>query len=240
MYKKGDRVVCVNAGECRGLESSPELENGALYWVARDQTDPNEIVIYYFLRGGEPRRVSYWAERFCPAAGAPAQAPGQKDDQAKLRVDLIPADALLYVLREVEADRAVECSTDTAIEALTEFEAIGDLTDLALAVAYCLELVDPSRPLLVANGLGLEEVARVLHYGAHLAPRPDGTKGYGENNWEGVRPVKRYTSAMLRHLLRLAAGETNDRESSLHHAAHAACCGLFVIAVHLRTNGGES
>lgn len=169
---------------------------------------------------------------------APAASPGQKDDSRKLRTDLIPADALAYMLQTIGPDSGGACTTDHAVEALAEYLAKGDLSDLALATAYCLELVDPSTPALVANGKGLEEVARVLEYGAHRSPRPDGTKGYGENNWAGVRPVTRYTAgAMMRHMLRLASGETHDVESTYHHAGHAACCGLFGIAIILRTSG---
>jgi hypothetical protein len=85
-------------------------------------------------------------------------------------------------------------------------------------------------------GEALEEVCKVLHYGAYLAPRPDGSKGYGENNWQGVRPASRYSAAGMRHILRNLAGETHDKESRLAHLAHAITCGLFEMEIVLKAS----
>lgn len=81
--------------------------------------------------------------------------------------------------------------------------------------------------LLPTKAVGL--VVDVLGYGAYLAPRPDGTKGYGENNWQGI-PTLDYYDAALRHLTAWKLGERLDSASGLSHLAHAACCILFMLA----------
>lgn len=78
----------------------------------------------------------------------------------------------------------------------------------------------------------LRLVAKVLEWGARGTPRPDGTKGYGENNWQGVA-TSRYYDAALRHLHDFRAGKRYDDGpggSGLPHLAHAACCILFMLA----------
>lgn len=57
-----------------------------------------------------------------------------------------------------------------------------------------------------------------------------GARKYGVDNWQRVDDArKRYTDAALRHVIALADGERNDPESGLYHAAHAACCLLFLM-----------
>lgn len=81
----------------------------------------------------------------------------------------------------------------------------------------------------------LKEIIRVLVWGAYERPRPDGTKGYGPNNWEHVRDArKRYYDALIRHVTAWYNGERNDRDSGLHHLGHAGCCLLFLLALALR------
>lgn len=60
----------------------------------------------------------------------------------------------------------------------------------------------------------LQEVGKVGTYGANK---------YTDNGWMEVPDgERRYTDAMLRHLLHEATGEEHDPETWLHHAAH--CC----------------
>ena len=67
----------------------------------------------------------------------------------------------------------------------------------------------------------IEDVIEVLMFGA--------TK-YAPDNWKHVDDAKRrYYNAAIRHLTALKKGEMIDEESGLHHAAHAACCLLFLI-----------
>lgn len=81
----------------------------------------------------------------------------------------------------------------------------------------------------------LKETVRVLMFGAFEAPREDGTKGYGEDNWIHVPQAReRYYDAALRHLTAWYEGERNDQVSGLHHLAHASCCVLFNLALDLR------
>jgi len=60
----------------------------------------------------------------------------------------------------------------------------------------------------------LQEVGAVGTYGANK---------YTDNGWTEVPDgERRYTDAMLRHLMREATGEERDPDSGLRHAAH--CC----------------
>lgn len=78
-----------------------------------------------------------------------------------------------------------------------------------------------------------ERDARAGH--ADDCPYADGKK-YRDDGWYWVRKKgwrdeygewvpdgeRRYTDAMLRHLMREATGEERDPDTGLHHAAH--CC----------------
>ncbi|MDI6780826.1 MAG: DUF5664 domain-containing protein [bacterium] len=65
----------------------------------------------------------------------------------------------------------------------------------------------------------IEQVVDVMNYGA--------TK-YGEESWKGVES-KRYFAAAMRHLVAYEKGEIIDKESEIHHLAHAACNVLFML-----------
>ena len=80
----------------------------------------------------------------------------------------------------------------------------------------------------------LVEVAKVMHFGAYLAPRPDGTKGYGRDNWRLCTDPARYEGAELRHFQKVQGGELHDKDSSLRHRAHKACNALFALAIELQ------
>lgn len=70
----------------------------------------------------------------------------------------------------------------------------------------------------------LEEVVKVLEHGA---------KKYSPDNWKYVKPVSRYTEALLRHVIAYAQDEKIDPVdkggSGLSHLAHAICCCLFLM-----------
>ena len=75
----------------------------------------------------------------------------------------------------------------------------------------------------------IEALAAILTYGSTEKPNPDGTKGYGDNNWmEGLKFRKVY-GAMLRHLLAYRRGEYQDQESGHPHLWHAFCNLMFLI-----------
>lgn len=59
----------------------------------------------------------------------------------------------------------------------------------------------------------LEEVAKVYTYGA---------KKYAPNNWRKGMAWSRTFSAIMRHAWSFWRGETYDKETGLHHMAHAA------------------
>ena len=68
----------------------------------------------------------------------------------------------------------------------------------------------------------LEEVVRVLMYGAAKYPSDD--------NWKRVdlAPV-RYRDALVRHVLAYLQGERLDAETGRHHLASAVCNCLFLM-----------
>lgn len=72
----------------------------------------------------------------------------------------------------------------------------------------------------------LQEVGAVGTYGANK---------YTDNGWMEVPDgERRYTDAMLRHLMREATGEERDPDTGLHHAAHAAWNALARLDLALR------
>lgn len=74
----------------------------------------------------------------------------------------------------------------------------------------------------------LLEVGRVLTFGANK---------YSERNWERGMKYGRVIGAAQRHLLAVQMGEDHDPETGLLHAAHLACCALFLVAFQLREIG---
>ena len=67
----------------------------------------------------------------------------------------------------------------------------------------------------------LEELAKVFHFGAEK---------YGDGTYLNVPNLHdRYMSAAFRHLQAYRMGEGLDKESGLHHLAHAAACMMIMI-----------
>lgn len=91
--------------------------------------------------------------------------------------------------------------------------------------------------LLFGMADALREVVAVLTFGADLAPRADGQKGYGDGNWEQVDKAReRYTSATARHFVEewYFKRIKRDAVSGYHPLAHSICCQLFLLALDLR------
>lgn len=82
-------------------------------------------------------------------------------------------------------------------------------------------------PMDLLDGLALEEVGRVLDFGA--------TK-YAPNNWREGICKGRLLAAAIRHIYASARGETKDPESGLSHLAHAMCCLMFALHFELSKN----
>jgi hypothetical protein len=62
-----------------------------------------------------------------------------------------------------------------------------------------------------------------------------GARKYAWAGWEKVEDgIARYSDAMVRHFTKEAAGETNDPDSGLLHAAHAAWGALARLELILR------
>lgn len=81
---------------------------------------------------------------------------------------------------------------------------------------------------LVLGGFAraLQEVGTVGTYGANK---------YTDNGWVEVPDgERRYTDALLRHLLRESAGEERDPDTNLRHAAHAAWNALARLDLMIR------
>ena len=82
---------------------------------------------------------------------------------------------------------------------------------------------------LVMHGfpLALQKVGQVATVGAEK---------YTDHGWHNVPDgTSRYTDAMYRHLLAEASGEQQDRDTGLHHAAHAAWNALARLELILRS-----
>lgn len=74
----------------------------------------------------------------------------------------------------------------------------------------------------------LHEFVKVLGFGA---------KKYSERNWEKGMPYTWIWGSMMRHAWAFWRGETNDKESGLHHMAHAAF-GAFAFIEYMHTGKG--
>ena len=84
----------------------------------------------------------------------------------------------------------------------------------------------PDYSLLPPNAL--EETVKVLTFGA---------KKYSPGNWKKLNSASaRYFAAAQRHMWALQKDEENDPESGYHHAAHAACCLLFILEIDKTRN----
>lgn len=82
-------------------------------------------------------------------------------------------------------------------------------------------------------GLVLGGFARALH--AVSAVGTYGAAKYTDNGWIDVPDgERRYTDAMLRHLLREQVGEDLDPDTGLHHAAHVAWNALARLDLMIR------
>lgn len=84
---------------------------------------------------------------------------------------------------------------------------------------------DGKLPLELLPTDALEEVAKVLQFGAAK---------YGRRNWEKGIAFSRLVGALLRHTFSWLRGETNDKETGYSHMAHAACECLFILAFERR------
>lgn len=76
-----------------------------------------------------------------------------------------------------------------------------------------------------------------MRYGAHEAPKKDGTFGYGKYNWRD-QPVEAstYIDAAFRHLMQYWDGEDIDPSSKAPHLAHAlATLAVLVDAIESGT-----
>lgn len=76
----------------------------------------------------------------------------------------------------------------------------------------------------------INEVGKVLTFGA---------KKYADNNWRGGMKWGRLIGATLRHIFTFMGGEDTDKESGIHHLAHAATDVLFVLEYALTKTGED-
>lgn len=99
-----------------------------------------------------------------------------------------------------------------------------------MSVKYDAGRMRPSLVLL-SMSRALQSVSEVATFGANK---------YTDDGWREVPDgVRRYTDAMLRHLLAEASGEVNDPESGLPHAAHIAWNALARLDLMLRAEGAQ-
>ena len=81
---------------------------------------------------------------------------------------------------------------------------------------------DTGKPRWSLLPLGsIAQIVQVLDFGAAK---------YKPDNWQHVPDARRrYYDAMQRHIEAWWTGERCDRETGLHHLAHAGCCILFLL-----------
>jgi len=96
--------------------------------------------------------------------------------------------------------------------------------------------LDAGKPRLglvfMAMARALQEVGEVATFGANE---------YSDDGWLAVPDgERRYTDAMLRHLLKEAIGEERDAKSDLRHAAHTAWNALARLDLMIRREEGET
>lgn len=75
--------------------------------------------------------------------------------------------------------------------------------------------------LAIVPAAGIIYEAQAFYYGAYLAPKADGTCGYGPYNWRD-EPIKlsEYYSAIVRHGMDFMDGEDFAPDSLAHHLGH--------------------
>lgn len=80
---------------------------------------------------------------------------------------------------------------------------------------------DEGKPRWQLLPLGeVEEVVQILTQGAST---------HGDYNWQLMEDTDRYIGALFRHIKAWRCGEILDKESGLHHLAHAICNCLFLM-----------
>lgn len=89
----------------------------------------------------------------------------------------------------------------------------------------------PQLARLLAAPKALEEMARVLEFGA--------TK-YPSDNWRKNLPIESAINSLLRHVLAHANGEEIDTESGRPHLAHAAVNALMALEIFCTMQDNES
>lgn len=75
-------------------------------------------------------------------------------------------------------------------------------------------------PIGLVPGIAIEEIAKVLAFGAEK---------YDEYNWAKGMKWSRLYHAALRHIYAWINKDDLDKETGLSHLAHAACCIVFLL-----------
>lgn len=80
---------------------------------------------------------------------------------------------------------------------------------------------DEGKPRMdLLDRYALEQMGHVLGFGADK---------YHDENWRDQIPFRKLIASSMRHLMAFSGGEDLDPESGLPHAAHLACCAMFLI-----------
>lgn len=103
---------------------------------------------------------------------------------------------------------------------LDNVEIIDEAIRIAKEKSVALKFDDNKVPVELLPTQALEEIAKVLAFGA---------KKYDSWNWAKGFKWTRLIGAAIRHLYAYQRGEDKDPESGLSHLAHAGCCILFLL-----------
>jgi hypothetical protein len=85
-------------------------------------------------------------------------------------------------------------------------------------------------PMNLLDPLVLEEMSRVMGYGAQK---------YAKYNWMKGLAHGRVFAAAMRHMCAYWRGEDRDPETSIHHLAHALCSLMMLFGLVMRETGED-
>lgn len=93
-----------------------------------------------------------------------------------------------------------------------------------------LKYNDGKTPYELMPTYALEQIALVLKHGAAK---------YEPRNWEKGMPWSKCAGSLLRHVFAWLSGQDMDKESGLHHMAHAACETMFLLEYFRSGKGSD-
>ena len=142
---------------------------------------------------------------------------------------------ITYVNAELELlypdQRLVIDPTKIVNDIVEKYEELAKPTDVQVEIGGLRDQLDnklaarfnSGKPKLsFVHPIIMEEIARVMEYGA---------KKYARDNWRKGLPINSIIDSALRHLMDFKEGSTYDKESNETELGHAACNIMFAMYV---------